>query len=274
MEKHEYKQSERESEAEEQSGVELSCLRSRFRGGRSRHGHGHIQPDGNFTSQERDSIMLAIGLVVTMTSLVLGMLVSSAKTFYDGQKTQVAELSSQIVLVSDLMTAYGPETEQVRSEALRSMEGTVDRIWPRKSSQSFELRPVEDFVRFYQHVQLLAPKDEVQASAKAQLLVAALNLRKTYWLMFLQSQHTSVTVPLLSVVTTWLVIIFYSFGLFAPHHLDVVVTLLICAVAVSSAIFVILSMNSPFKGILRLSPAAVRAVLDQMANCGDKNSAA
>jgi hypothetical protein len=274
MEKHEYKQSERESEAEEQSGVELSCLRSRFRGGRSRHGHGHIQPDGNFTSQERDSIMLAIGLVVTMTSLVLGMLVSSAKTFYDGQKTQVAELSSQIVLVSDLMTAYGPETEQVRSEALRSMEGTVDRIWPRKSSQSFELRPVEDFVRFYQHVQLLAPKDEVQASAKAQLLVAALNLRKTYWLMFLQSQHTSVTVPLLSVVTTWLAIIFYSFGLFAPHHLDVVVTLLICAVAVSSAIFVILSMNSPFKGILRLSPAAVRAVLDQMANCGDKNSAA
>lgn len=44
-----------------------------------------IQPDGNFTSQERDSIMLAIGLVVPMTSLVLGMPVSSAKTFCDGQ---------------------------------------------------------------------------------------------------------------------------------------------------------------------------------------------
>jgi len=233
-----------------------------------------VQPDGNFTSEERDSIMLAIGLVVTMTSLVLGMLVSSAKTFYDGQKTQVAELSSQIVLVSDLMTAYGPETEQVRREALRSMQGTVDRIWPTKRSQSFELKPVADFVQFYQHLQLLEPKNEIQASAKTQLLVAALNLRKTYWLMFLQSQHTSVTVPLLSVVTTWLAIIFYSFGLFAPHHLDVVVTLLICAVAVSSAIFVILSMNSPFKGILRLSPSAVRAVMDQMANCLEKDSIA
>ncbi|MGD0646531.1 MAG: hypothetical protein ABR971_00970 [Acidobacteriaceae bacterium] len=127
-------------------------------------------------------------------------------------------------------------------------------------------------MQFYQHIQLLAPKDEVQASAKAQLLVAALNLRKTYCLMFLQSQHTSVTVPLLSVVSAWLAIIFYSFGLFAPHHLDVVVTLLICAIAVSSAIIVILSMSSPFKGILRLSPAAVRAVLDQMANCLEKDS--
>ena len=224
-----------------------------------------LQPDGHFTSEARDSMMLAVGLVVTMTSLVLGMLVSSAKTFYDGQKTQVAELSSQVILIDDLMTAYGPETEQLRIEAIRSLEQTVDRIWPSDESKSFELRPVADFVHFYQHVQLLAPTNEVQASAKAQLLVATLNLRKTYWLMFLQSQQTSITAPLLSVVTAWLVLIFYSFGLFAPRIPNVILTLIVCAMAVSSAIFVILSMNSPFKGILRISPAAVRAVLDQMA---------
>jgi len=225
----------------------------------------HIQPDDHFTSEARDSIVLAIGLVVTMTSLVLGMLVSSAKTFYDGQKTQVAELSSQMILVNDLMTAYGPEAGQLRVEAMRSMEATVERIWPRNKAQSFELRPAADFVHFYQHLQVLAPKNEVQASAKAQLMVSSLNLRKTYLLMFLQSQQTSITVPLLSVVTAWLVLIFYSFGIFAPRLPGVVLILLICAMAVSSAIFVILSMNSPFRGILKISPAAVRDVLDEMA---------
>jgi hypothetical protein len=223
------------------------------------------QPESHFTSEARNSVLLAVGLVVTMTSLVLGMLVSSAKTFYDGQKIQVSELSSQIVLVGDLMTAYGPESADLRIEALRAMQQTVDRIWPKNTSRDFELTPVADFLHFYRHIQLLEPKNEAQASAKTQLLATTLTLRKAYWLMFLQSQQTSITVPLLSVVTTWLVIIFYSFGLFAPRLPNVVATLFICALAVSSAIFVILSMNSPFKGALRISPAAVRKVLDQIA---------
>ena len=73
-----------------------------------------VKPDDRFTPEAKDTIRLAIGLVVTMTSLVLGMLVSSAKTFYDGEKNQVAELSAQVILVNDLLTTYGPETGQLR----------------------------------------------------------------------------------------------------------------------------------------------------------------
>jgi hypothetical protein len=93
----------------------------------------------------------------------------------------------------------------------------VDRIWPRKSWQRVELRPLAKDSQFYEHVQLLAPKNEGQASAKAQLLAATLSLRKSYRLMFLQSEQTSITIPLLSVVTSWLVVIFFSFGIFAPR---------------------------------------------------------
>lgn len=223
-----------------------------------------VRPDERYTPEAKDTIRIAIGLVVTMTSLVLGMLVSSGKTFYDGEKNQVAELSAQIVLVNDLLTNYGPETAQLRMEAQRSIEEVVDRIWPRKKSQSFELRPSANGARFYQHVQMLAPKNEEQASIKAQLLTATLSLRKTYWLMFLQSEQTSITFPLLAVVTAWLVFIFFSFGLFAPRIPNAVVTLIICAMAVSAAIFIILSMNSPFSGVLRISPTAVRDALSQM----------
>ena len=199
-----------------------------------------------------------------MTSLVLGMLVSSGKTFYDGEKNQVAELSAQLILINDLLTTYGPETGQLRIEAQRSVEEMVDRIWPRKSSQSVELRPLANGSHFYEHLQLLAPRNEGQASTKAQLLAATLNFRKAYRVMFLQSEQTSITIPLLWVVTSWLVLIFFSFGLFAPRMPNVMLTLVICAMAVSAAIFIILSMNSPFSGVLRISPAAVRDVLDQM----------
>ncbi len=223
-----------------------------------------VKPDERFTPEAKDTIRLAIGLVVTMTSLVLGMLVSSGKTFYDAEKNQVAELSAQLSLINDLLTIYGPEAGQLRIEAQRSTEEIVDRIWPRKRSQSGELKPLANAAIFYEHLQLLTPKNEAQASTKAQLLTATLSLRKTYWLMFLQTEQPAITIPLLSVVTSWLVVIFFSFGIFAPRTPNVILTLVICAMAVSAAIFIILSMNSPFTGVLRISPAAIRDVLSQM----------
>lgn len=224
-----------------------------------------VRPDEHFMPEAKETIRLVIGLVVTMTSLVLGMLVSSSKTFYDGEKNQVAEMSAQVVLINDLLTAYGPETEQLRIEARRSVEEIVERIWPKKSSDSVVLKPLDNSAQFYQHLQQLAPKNEAQTSAKTQLLAATVSLKKTYWLMFLQSEQTSISVPLLSVVTAWLVIIFFSFGIFAPRIPNVMLTLFVCAIAASAAIFIIMSMNSPFNGVLKISPAAVRDVLRQMA---------
>ena len=71
-------------------------------------------PDDHFSSEAKDTVRLAIGLVVTMTGLVLGMLVSSAKTFYDSEKNQVADMASQIISLDDLLSSYGPETIQAR----------------------------------------------------------------------------------------------------------------------------------------------------------------
>src|SRR5580700_11379207 len=96
--------------------------------------------ENHFATEAKDTVRLAIGLIVTMTGLVLGMLVSSAKTFYDSEKNQVAEMASQIIILNDLLTAYGPETRQTRIEARQFVEDAIDRIWPKKKSQLFQLR--------------------------------------------------------------------------------------------------------------------------------------
>jgi hypothetical protein len=221
-------------------------------------------PETHFTPEAKDTVRLAIGLVVTMTGLVLGMLVSSAKTFYDGEKNQVAEMSSQIIQMNDLLAVYGPETKQARVEALGFVEDAADRIWPKERSALFQLRPANRSEDFYKELQLLVPKNDAQASAKAQLVSLTMSLKKAYWLMYLQTVQTPIPTPLLMVVTSWLVAIFISFGIFAPRNLTVIVTLIVCAMAVSAAIFIILSMYSPFSGVLKISPAAVRDAVHQM----------
>lgn len=222
-------------------------------------------PPEHLVPEAKDTVRLAIGLVVTMTGLVLGMLVSSAKTFYDGEKNQVAQLASQIVLLSDLLVAYGPETKPTRIEARKFAGAAVDRVWPKESSQAYQLRPKDDgSTYFYEQVQLLTPKTDEQRIIKGQLMSLAVSLRETYWLLYLQSEQTSVPKPLLAVVISWLVAIFMSFGLFAPRNATVIVTLIICALAASAAIFIISSMYSPFTGVLKISPVSAREALSQM----------
>ena len=225
------------------------------------------RPDEHFNSEAKDTIRLAIGLVVTMTSLVLGMLVSSGKTYYDGQKTEVAELSAEAMFINGLLTAYGTETQTqpLRVEARNFIQGLVDQIWPDDRSQPGKLKPLGNNQTFYQHLELLTPTNPGQVAIKAELLTATLTLRKSYWFMFLKSEQPAMSFSLLAVVTSWLVIIFFSFGLFAPRTPNVILMLIVCALAVSAAIFIIVSLNSPFSGVMRISPAAVRDVLDQMA---------
>jgi hypothetical protein len=222
-------------------------------------------PDDHFSPEAKDTVRLAIGLVVTMTGLVLGMLVSSAKTFYDSEKNQVAEMSSQIILLDDLFSTYGPETRQTRIEARDFVEDAVDRIWPRDKSQMYQLRPTNNAQNLYQQLELLVPKNAAQAFAKTQLMSSIVSLKRTYWLMYLQSEQTSMPFSLLAVVTSWLMAIFVSFGVFAPRNSTVILTLVVCALAVSAAVFIIMSMYLPFSGILKISPVAVRDALSQMA---------
>jgi hypothetical protein len=221
-------------------------------------------PEDHLGTDAKETVRLAIGLVVTMTGLVLGMLVSSAKTYYDGQKNVVAEMSSEVIVLDNLLESYGPESKQLRFEARDFVGDAVDRIWPKEKATS-QLRPSNSGQSVYEQLEVLAPKSDFQASAKAQIAASIQRLKKTYWLMFLNSEQTSMSVPLLMVVTSWLVAIFVSFGIFAPSNSTVMVTLIICALAVSAAIFIIMEMYAPFSGIMRISPVAVRDALGQMA---------
>ena len=222
-------------------------------------------PLDHLGADTKDTMRLAIGLVVTMTSLVLGMLVSSGKTFYEGQKNVVAQMSSDIILLDNLLESFGPESKDLRVQLRHTLEDSIDRIWPNKDSQLSELKP-KDFSRnINAQVDVLVPKNATEASAKAQIVTTVQGLKKTYWLMFLNSEQTSVSIPLLMVVTFWLVTIFISFGIFAPPNSTVMLTLLICALAVSAAIFIIMDLYSPFSGVMRISPVALRDALSQMA---------
>jgi hypothetical protein len=117
--------------------------------------------------EAKEVVRLTTGLITTMTGLVLGMLVSSAKSIYDAGKDQVANMSMQIVLIDRLLADYGPETAEIRCQFRHLVEVSVERIWPRPASLLSDLRPTNQSQILVEQMQLLEPKNDRQASALA-----------------------------------------------------------------------------------------------------------
>ena len=116
-------------------------------------------PPEHLGSDAKETVRLATGLMVTMTGLVLGMLVSSAKGYYDNQKTVVAQLSSQLIQLNGLFLDYGPEAKPISEAGHRYAEDQMDRIWPNAESESSRLRPLNYGQQLKEEVERLVPKD-------------------------------------------------------------------------------------------------------------------
>jgi hypothetical protein len=99
-----------------------------------------VLPENHLGTEAKDVIRVAAGLVVTMTALVLGMLVSTANSSYQDRKNQLAEMGSSFVLVDGLLASYGPETQAIRLQLRGLAESGLERIWPSDASRASQLR--------------------------------------------------------------------------------------------------------------------------------------
>jgi hypothetical protein len=206
-------------------------------------------------------VTLGMGLVGTMTALVLGLLVASASGSFDTQKNELTEGSAKVVLLDQMLGHYGPETKEIRDLLRSAVVRALDRIWPEDRSRRAQQEPDTTAAgALYEKILRLSPKDDTQRTLKTQALSIALELMRTRWLMYEQG-GISISVPLLVVVVFWLTIIFISYGLFGPPNTTVFATLFACAISVSGAIFLIVEMYRPFVGLIQISSTPLRNAL-------------
>jgi hypothetical protein len=218
-----------------------------------------VLPQNHLSSETKDIVKLGMGLVGTMAALVLGLLVASAKGSYDAQSAEVTQMSANIALLDRALAIYGPETKETRALLRGAVARLLDQMWSKDGAPQ-SAPPAAGGEILYEQVQGLSPKNDTQRSLQSQALSIAVDIGKTRWLMYEQAT-TAVSMPLLVVLVLWLTVIFISFGLFAPFNATVVGSLLVSALSVSGAIFLILEMYTPYSGVVQISSAPLRAAL-------------
>jgi hypothetical protein len=222
-----------------------------------------LLPDHHLASDSRDGIKLALGLVSTMAALVLGLLVSSAKSSYDTERSEVIQMAAKVAFLDRVFTMYGPDAADLRTRFHEGVQDAIKGIWPEEAGLPARLAPNSQTGNaMYLAVQNLAPSDDTQRKLKDQATSLATDLGQLRSLLQAQSVP-SISKPMLIILVSWLVIIFLGFSVLAPSNPTVMFAFIISAVAVSGAIFLILELDQPFGGFLRISSEPMVNALDQ-----------
>ena len=243
-------------------------------------------PEHHFGDDSRDIVIASAGLVATLTALILGLLVASASANFQLYNASLEKMGTEVLVLDRAMESYGPETQEARETLRQHLIKIVQAIWPedipklarlgitasidnasmqpkRKSSEPEEplaLRTVNLLTQIQNQLLKLSPKDDRQRWWQTKALDAGDNLIEEQWLIAEQAK-SPVPTPFLIFLAVWLIILFSSFSLFSPPYKAVHIILIFCAISVASSLFLILELNKPSSGLLKVSSEPLRKVI-------------
>jgi hypothetical protein len=223
-----------------------------------------VLPQNHLSSDSKDVVKMGMGLVATMSALVLGLLVASGKSSFDALSNDMMGGSAKILLLDQTLAYYGTKTKEVRDQLRSSVAGMIDRMESKESSDPRKwVASTSEIDSLYEKTKGLLPEDDGQRSIQEEALSILKEVRETRWLMY-EHESTSLSMPILIILFSWLIALFISFGLFAPGNATVIITLSVSALAVSGAILLILELYMPYGGLIKISSAPLRAALMQL----------
>src|SRR5205809_6145168 len=227
-------------------------------GGRLR----RLLPEEQLSAESRDAVKLALGLIGTMTAILLGLLISSAKGAFDTTQSEVIQMAAKVALLDRVLTLYGPETAEARRALRDAIADGVRRTWPAERSGPVRSEPNQQMGdAIYLTVSHLEPHDEAQRALKTQAATLMIQLAEIRALVQAQA-ISSVAKPLLIALVLWLVVIFFGFSLLAPAKASNTLALIAGAFSVACAVFLVLELDHPFAGVIQIPSEPMINVLN------------
>jgi hypothetical protein len=216
-------------------------------------------PEKHAAERSREMIGAMTGLLGLLLALVLGTLVGSSYTLYATQKSEMETLAARTLQLDSALEALGPEAQPAREGLRKAITESYDRIWGSETAdlKGLDVKSVVAGAKALDRfLTSLTPKTDAQKQMLSTANVAAGQIAQTRIMMDLQLA-SGISWPMLAIVVCWSLLLFCGYGLVSPVNGTVVVSLALGAVAVASAIFLILELSQPYSGLFRIPSGAV-----------------
>jgi hypothetical protein len=225
-----------------------------------------IVPNEHLSRETQDVIKLGAGMLSVLASLVLGLLIGTARTSYGTTDLAMRNYAAELALLNETLRDYGGAAAVPRDLLRDYAEHLLHDAWPPNGKTSAvvdgeKTRLLLEQVR--EAIRALKPADKEQSALQDQAVEINMNLLRQRWLL-IEQQGPSVQRVVLVVLVSWITVIFASFGLNAPRNGTVLMAFLICSLAIGGSIFLILELDRPLDGVMQISSWPVENVLAQM----------
>ncbi len=225
-------------------------------------------PRHHLDKPTHDLVKLGMGTIATLMALVLGLMVATAKASFDTTATELNAYVAKLMQLDRVLSRYGPKAAPARRLMRRYLAAQAAELWPEDARRWGDRVPASSagalFDRAGDELLALAPHDDAQKALQQRALQLAADVGQTRLLFVAQTAGSSIPTAFLVILVLWATLLFISFGMFAPRHATAVAVLLLCALSIAAAVFIILEMDRPFGGIIRISNAPVRNALATM----------
>ena len=225
-----------------------------------------VVPESHLKDDTLSVVKLATGLIATMSALVLGLLISSAKGSFDRINNNLVENAARVLTIDHLLRDYGPETGKLR-EMLKQLYSTNIAILtsgdPAKLARLDSAESLNAIETLQRGFSALTPRDDTQRAMHSRIVQISNEITSSRELVFLQKEGT-IPMAMLAMLTAWLSIIFAAFGLCSPRNHTTVAALSVCSLCASGAVFLILEMDRPLDGLISLRAAPLLAAIEHL----------
>lgn len=233
------------------------------------------------TRETIETMQLMIGMLVTFAALVLGLLTASVKSRYDDAARGRQDYALQLTQLDRCLRDYGAGTEPIRDDLKAYTAAVIASTWPAEAAPAGVKYPnTADMPvtgadpvlaglmdRIGLQIRRLAPAEPFRIGIAADCRTVYSDVLKARRAV-IEDVGASLSWPFYCVLVFWLMVIFAAFGLAAPRNQLALIATVLCAVSLSSVIFVIADLSQPYRGLLAISSGDMRGALAHMMTGG------
>ncbi len=224
----------------------------------------HFLPEKFTTGGPRDMVGAVVGLLTLLSALVLGLLIWTAYGVYASQNVAIQTLAAKVLQLDLALSDYGPEAHEARLTLRDGLGKTLDDVWRHDISDSDFIATnfsaaIARMRAWDKSLEKFHPTTDQQtrALAEAKGAVDAISQARLQMSFALAAP---VSIPLMSTVVGWGVLIFIGFGLMSKGNPMSILVAIVGALALASAFHLILDLSHPYEGAFRVPPTALEQV--------------
>lgn len=237
-------------------------------------------PEHHSNRETIELLQTTVMMLATFAAIVLGLLITSAKTDFDDIENGVRSFSATLVQLDYSLEGLGAAGVPMRQNLARYTAAAIAAVWRSEPPPAGDYYPhlpashtpgvsvnapvlgqmLENINAGLETATAQSPQQATELGSARRLMNIAVAER---WHL-VEASLGSLSAPFFAMLVFWTLVIYLCFGLSAPLNHVNIMAMTLSALALSSALFVIIDLYTPFSGYFTVESAPMRTALAEM----------